>query len=317
MANRQKIAQLRPEMADFRQFEQFGFRGDVMAYWANTRNDSLSVDEAGFRHSTFKGKTFSVADCLGAERYGIVLGASNIFGTGVAGNENTLPSLLAERFGFPFANGAMPGGNSRNLQSLLVGLIAGAPKPPAVVAFSNGGDLANFCASSIADPIFGSPNRAQLRAIRESMKLHPDPDENLPRLLTFSGLWMNAIATVCRTYQIALVAIHQSTFFEKAKPNDFEREAGLGEPASPGEERLFANFRKYNAPFFANRKASADRLKLPLAGWGMTEQLSFIDEFHVDRDGTKVMSKAVGDEIELVLKRAGAAPKTAEPAASS
>ena len=312
MANRQKIIQLRPEMADFHHHQQFGFRGDVMAYWANTRNDSMSVDESGFRHSMLGGKTYSVADCLRGERYGIVLGASNIFGTGVAGNENTMPSLLAERFGFPFANAAMPGGNSRNLQSLLVGLIAGAPKPPAIVAFSNGGDLANFCASSVADPIFGSPNRAQLKALRETMTVRPDAAVNLQRLQTFSALWMTAMATVCRAYGICLVIVHQSTFFEKSEPNAFEREAALGEASSHGEERLFANHRRYNAQFFATRKASADRLKLPLAGWGMTDQLSFLDEFHVDRDGTRVMSKAVGDQVELVLQREGSGPKKAK-----
>ena len=146
MANYQKIIELRPEMADF--FEnrrKIGVRGDVLTYWPNIRCDSFTTDSAGFRHSTFEGKELSLADCLHAGRYGIALGASNLFGFGLAGNENCLPSLLSQRFGFPFANAAMPGANSRNLHSLLVGLIAGAGRPPAVVVHSNGGDLAGFC----------------------------------------------------------------------------------------------------------------------------------------------------------------------------
>jgi hypothetical protein len=303
MANYQKIMQLRPEMADFfRNRHLIGSRGDVLAYWANTRCDSFSIDASGFRHSTFGGKDYSVADCLQGSRYGIVLGASNLFGFGVAGNENCLASLLAERFGFPFANAAMPGGNSRNLHSLLVGLIVGAPQPPAVVVHSSGGDLANFCESSVADPIFGSPNRTQLKALEESGVVS-NPDENFPRVLAFTCLWTSALATVCRVYGAGLVLVHQSTFFEKTKPTPVELECGLGEPPHPKQERQFANHRKYNEPFFAKRKSIAEQLGIPLAGWGLTDQLGFLDEFHCDRDGIRLMSQAVGDKIEPLLPR--------------
>ena len=303
MANYQRIMQLRPEMADFFQNrEQIGYRGDVLAYRAKTSTDSFSIDSSGFRHSMFGGKTFSVAECRQSSRYGIVLGASNLFGFGVAGNENCMPSLLAERFGFPFANAAMPGANSRNLNSLLVGLLASAPKPPAVVIHSSGGDLASFCESSLADPIFGSPNRYQFKSLKDS-GLGPDPDQNFPRVLTFTALWTSAMASLCRVYGTDLVLIHQSTFFEKTKPNAFELECALGEPAHPKQERQFANHRKYNEPFYLKRKAIADHLQIPLAGWAMTDQLGFLDEFHCDRDGIRLMSEAVGDKVEPLLQR--------------
>lgn len=303
MANYKKILELRPEIADFfRNRQRIGFRGDVLAYWANLRTDSYSTDPAGFRHSTLGGKGYSVADCTRSERYGIVLGASNLFGFGVAGNENCMPSLLAERFGFPFANAAMPGGNTRTLHALLLGLLAAAPQRPAVVVHSSGIDLAGFCESSIADPIFGSPNRAQLKSLKENGHAsEANADENFPRALAFTRLWTSALANACRAYKVPLVLIHQSTFFEKPEPTEFERQCDLGEASDPRQEVQFANHRKFDEPFYAERKAIADRLGAPLAGWGLTDEITFIDEFHCDRDGIRIMSKAVGDEIEPLL----------------
>jgi hypothetical protein len=301
MANYGKIIALHPEMADFfSNRRNIGVRGDVLTYGLGIRTDSFSTDSAGFRHSTFRGRTLSLADCVGGDRYGIVLGASNVFGFGVAGNENAMASLLAERFGFPFANAAMPGANSRNLHSLLVGLIAGAAERPAVVVHSTGGDLANFCESSFADPIFGSPNRAQLKWLK-SQDAHYDADVNYPRMLAFSALWTAALATVCRVYSVPFVLIHQSTFFEKTKPTKFELDCGLGGTSHPSQEVQFANHRKFDQPYYAQRKSFADSRRIPLAGWGMTDRLTFIDEFHCDRDGIRLMSEAVGDQVEALL----------------
>jgi hypothetical protein len=303
MANYEKIVELRPEMGDFfHNRANIAFRGDVLTYGANVRTDSFTTDSMGFRHSTLNGRTLSVADCVQSRRYGIVLGSSIQFGFGVAGNENCMASLLADRFGFPFANAAMPGGNSRNLHSLLTGLIAGAGHPPAVVAHSSGGDVGNFCESGFADPIFGSPNRAQLKSVeKRPTDDEPDADRNFARLLAFTALWTSSLANLCRAHRTPLVSIQQSTFFEKSAPSPFERQAGLGEPFHASQARQFARHRKFDAAFYAKRKALADQLGIPLAGWGLSDQLSFIDEFHLDRDGTQLMSKTVGDTIEPLL----------------
>lgn len=308
MADINKIAERYPAVRDFRMTDLIGFRGDVLSYWANLDKPSFSTDAQGFRHSTFGGKTLSVAECTQGPRYGIVLGASNLFASGVAGNENIMASRLAERFGFPFANAAMPGGNSRNLNSLLVGLMAGAKQPPAIVVLSNGGDLANFCEAGFVDPIFGSPNHVQLKAITER-GMKADTDSHFDALLVFTTLWTSATAALCRARKVPLVLVHQSTFFEKTKPTAVERECQLGEPTRASQQRLFANFRKYNPPFFAKRRELAKRFKLPIAGVGLTEKLAFIDEFHLDTEGITVLSKAVGDTVEPLLDGAGGETK--------
>src|SRR4051812_47992536 len=163
MANYDKVLEFHPGAEDFVNTRgAMRYRGEVLAYGRNLRLSSFSTDGAGFRHSTFKGESLSVADCLGRDRHGIVLGASNTFGFGLAGNENTTPSLLADRFGFPFANVALPAATSRNLHTLLLANFARSKRRPAVVVLSNGGDLASFCMASVADLVFCPPNQGQL-----------------------------------------------------------------------------------------------------------------------------------------------------------
>ncbi|MEO7654323.1 MAG: hypothetical protein ABIS23_01405 [Sphingomicrobium sp.] len=308
MANYSKIIEHYPEMADFRVSELMGWRGDVLSYRAGLTRGAFTTDEQGFRHSTFNGKPMSVVDCLRSDRYGILLGPSTFFGSGIAGNEHIMASLLAERFGFPFANAAMPGGNSRNLHALLVGLVAGAKQPPAVVVLSTGGDLANFCEAATADPIFGSPNRMQIKAGRTFGQV-PTGDGPLQSMLVFTTLWTTATVTLCRAYKSSIVLVHQSTFFEKTKPSRIEQDCALGQPGKGSHDALFTNFRQFNAPFFAKREEIAKRLGIPLAGVGISDRLTFMDEFHCTREATRILSEDVGDKIEPLLTGSSLAAK--------
>ncbi len=176
MANYQNIMRLRPEVRQFIRNRRWIHRGDVVTYGRNIRCEGFSTDAAGFRHSTFQGETLSVADCLKRERYGLVLGPSSVYGFGLAGNENTMPSLLAEQFGFPFANIGLPEGNSRNLYSLLLSFVARATHRPSAVIHISGGDYTNFCYTSIADPVFGSPNLKQIEMVLKERGGRPQPN---------------------------------------------------------------------------------------------------------------------------------------------
>ena len=299
MASYEKIVECWPEVADFLENQRkIGLRGDVLTYWPSSSCDSFSTDSAGFRHTTFGGRTYSVADCLASERYGIVLGPSTTFGFGISGNENTGASIGAERFGFPTANASMPGANSRNLHSLLTGLLSGAKRKPAVVSFSCDGDLGGFCSSSLADPIFGSPNISQQQSVQKTAD-NADPEKNFPSLLAFTTLWTSAIARLCRANGIPLFLLDQTGFFEKAEPTEIERECGLGEVFCAWQEAQFANHRKFNQPFFEHRRKLAQSLGIPLAsGPG---DVTFIDEFHSDAEGTRRITEAMCDDIEAVL----------------
>jgi hypothetical protein len=313
MANYEKIAELRPEMADFLENQRkIGLRGDVLTYWPNSSCASFSTDSAGFRHTTFAGKTYSVADCLASERYGLLLGPSTTFGFGIAGNENTGASIGAERFGFPVANASMPGANSRNLHSLLTGFLRGTKRRPALVCFSSDGDLGGFCSSSLADPIFGSPNISQQKTVQKTAE-NADPEKNFPSLLAFSATWPSAIAGLCRANGIPLILLEATGFFEKEEATEMERKCGLGEVFYPWQETQFANHRKFNQPFFDHRREMSKALGVPLASG--PRDVTFIDEFHSDAEGTRRITEAMCDTIEPVLEKAGTRQLAAAPAA--
>jgi hypothetical protein len=289
MANYQSIVRLRPEVRDFIRNRRWVHRGDVVGYGPNIRCDSFSTDSAGFRHSSFAGETLSLRDCVQRERYGIVLGPSSVYGFGLAGNENTMPSVLAERFGFPFANVGLPEGNSRNLYSILVAIIARAPKRPSAVLHISGGDYTNFCYTSIADPVFGSPNLKQIQAALKERGGRPPPERQIGALLAFTSLWIRAIAQLCRASRIPLVLADDTTFFEKREPSEIERQSALGIPSNAAQERQFATHRTFASRYHERRSALADQLGVPLAGPGLVNDVGFIDEFHYDRDGTRAL----------------------------
>jgi hypothetical protein len=301
VANYQTIMRLRPEIREFIRNRRWVHRGDVMVYGPNIRCDSFSTDAAGFRHSVFGGEALSVHDCLQRERYGLVLGPSNVYGFGLAGNENTMPSLLAERFGFPFANVGLPEGNSRNLFSLLAAFIARAPRPPVVVVHISGGDFTNFCYTSIADPVFGSPNLMQMQQVMKERGGRPPPATQIPPLLAFTSLWIRAIAQVCRMNRIPLVLGNDTTFFEKRKPSAIERESELGKPSSAAQQLQFATHKKFVDDYSERRKSVAKALGVPLAGPGRTNDIGFIDEYHYDREGTRALCDDFAKAIEPLL----------------
>jgi hypothetical protein len=302
MANYQNIIRLRPEVRQFIRNRRWVHRGDTIFYGPNIRCDGFSTDGGGFRHSTFRGETLSVADCTHRDRYGLVLGPSSVYGFGLAGNENTMPSLLAEHFGFPFANIGLPEGNSRNLFALLLGLVARAPRPPSAVVHISGGDFTNFCYTAIADPMFGSPNLKQVGIVLEERGGRPAAERQMPALLAFTSLWIRTIADLCRGNKIPLVLADDTTFFEKARPNKIEKESELGKPFNAAQTQQFDTHKRFVADYHARRKTVAEKIAVPLAGPGITNKLGFIDEFHYDADGTRALVDDFANALEPLLK---------------
>lgn len=302
MANYEAIMRLRPEVRQFVRNRRWVHRGDVIAYGPNVSCDAFSTDPAGFRHSMFKGETLSVADCIARERYGLVLGPSSVYGFGLAGNELTMPSLLAEQFGFPFANIGLPEGNSRTLFAMLLAIIARAKHPPAAVVHISGGDFTSFCYTGIADPVFGPPNLKQIAlVVKERGGKLPAPERQIKSLLAFTAMWINAIAQICRSARVPLVLADDTTFFEKAAPSDLEVESELGKPFGANQARQFEIHKKFVIDYHSRRQQVAQRIGVPLAGPGKTNTLGFIDEFHYDRDGTRALCDDFARGLEPLL----------------
>lgn len=301
MADYRKIAKYHPEVREFIRHRRWVHRGDAISYGPNIASNAFSTDAAGYRHSTFKGETLSTLDCIQRPRYGLVLGPSSVYGFGLGGNENTMPSLLAERFGFPFANIGLPEGNSRNLFAILLNLATRAKAPPGAVVHISGGDFTNFCYTGIADPVFGSPNLKQMKMAVEERGGRPDPAQQIRPLLAFTELWITAIGELCRSRKIPLVLADDTTFFEKVEPSDADRECALGVAISPPQERQFAAHCAFVKMFHENRMRVANQRGFAIAGPGYTNNLGFIDEFHYDINGTRQLCDDFAAALELSL----------------
>ena len=301
MANYQSIVRLRPEVRDFIRNRRWVHRGDVVTYGPNIRSDSFSTDGAGFRHSCFRGQTLSLFDCVQQDRYGVVLGPSSVYGFGLAGNENTMPSLIGESLGFPFANAGLPEGNSRNLHSILMAIVARAPKRPSAVLHISGGDFTSFCYTSVADPVFGSPNLMQMNMVMKERGGLPEAATQIASLLAFTGLWIRSIADLCRRLGIPLVLADDTTFFEKGAPSEIERQSALGLASGRIQERQFATHRQFVGDYHERRRTVAGKIGVPLAGPGITNDIGFIDEFHYDREGTRALCDDFASAFEGII----------------
>jgi hypothetical protein len=306
MADLNALIRERPEYAVFLNQRNLIHRGDIAGFRPNMSNEYFSTDAGGYRHSRLGTQTLAVADILKRERYGIVLGSSHIFGVGLIGNENTLPSLLAERCGIPFANVSLPEGNSRNLFSLLTAVTARAPHPPAIVIHFSGGDFTSYCYSGLADPVFGSPNIKQVLEANKKQRAGPPPaQKTMPALLGFTTLWTRSIVRLCRSRDIPLVLGHDTTFFEKnTDPSEYEQHFKLGSPCNERQRQWFPRHKAHFPQFLERREALAANLDVPLAGPGPRNELTFIDEFHYDREGTIGLCDDVARSVEPLLRSA-------------
>ena len=302
MANYEVIMRLRPEVREFVRNRRWVHRGDVLFYGPNTKGEHFSTDAGGFRHSVFKGKTLGVSQILQYPRYGLVLGPSSVYGFGLSGNENTIPSMLGERLGFPFANIGLPEGNSRSLFSLLMATIARAPRRPSAVVHISGGDYTSFCYTSIADPIFGPPNLKQMTMVlKERGGKRPDSAKQIQPLLTFTATWIRAIGQLCKSTRVPLVLADDTTFFEKVSPSEFDKQAELGTPFGKNQELQFETQKRFVEDYHGRRVKVAEKLGVPLVGPGKTNNIGFIDEFHYDRDGTAALVDYYAKGLEPLL----------------
>lgn len=303
MANYEAIMRHYPEVREFVRNRRWVHRGDVLFYGANTKGQHFSTDSAGFRHSIFKGKTFSASDVRDCPRYGVVMGPSNVYGFGLSGNENTMPSLLAERFEFPFLNVGLPEGNSRNLFSILLAIANRTRHKPAVVLHLSGGDFTSFCYTSIADAIFGPPNLKQMPLVlKEHGGERPDPATQMQPLLGFTTLWLRSIGQYCQAMKVPLVFGEDVTFFEKAEPSAVEAECELGKAMSKPQTAQFEVHKKYVREYHDRRQAVAKALGVPLAGPSFGNDIQFVDEFHYNKQGTRDLTNYFAREIESVLR---------------
>jgi len=306
MANYRAIAKHHPEVREYIRLRKWVHRGEAVFYAPNIESDVLSTDGSGFRNGRWQGERLTLADCLAANRYGLVMGPSNVYGFGVPSDGHTIPSRLSELLGMPFANIGLPEGHTRNLFAILLNIATRSTRPPAAVLLLSGGDFTGWAYSGIADPVFGPPNILQLDQVLKERGGRGDAVLGSKAMLAASQLWTVASAQLCRARDIALGLGDDTTFFEKREPDDYDRECGLGVPSSPAQSRQFDIHRQLGIRFYEQRQRIGERQAVPLAGPGRSNQIGFIDEFHYDAAGVEALCADYAPAVEQALARKAA-----------
>ena len=120
----------------------------------------------------------------------------------------------------------------------------------------------------------------------------------------FTELWTRSIFELCQSRRVPFVLGRDTTFFEKDGASDFERHCELGVPHKDFETRAFATHHAFNAASFERREAFASSLGVLLAGPKPPTSLTFLDEWHYDRQGTRLMAEELATAIAPLLANA-------------
>lgn len=302
MANYRAIVKHHPEVREYIRLRKWVNRGEAIFYAPNIESEVLSTDPAGYRNGIWQGARLTLADCLKGDRYGLVMGPSNVYGFGVPSDGHTIPSRLGELLGVPFANIGLPEGHTRNLFAILLNIVTRSARKPAAVLLLSGGDFTGWAYSGIADPVFGAPNILQLDQVMKQRGGPGDPTAGARAMLAASQLWTLAIAQLCRSRAIPLVLGNDTTFFEKREAESYDLDCRLGIASSPPQQRQFEIHRKLGIRFYDQRRRMGERLGLPLAGPGPSNQIGFIDEFHYDAPGVDALCAEFAPPLEQALK---------------
>ena len=277
MANYFAIASRFPAVRDYLRNRRWVRRGDVIAYAPDMRTRCFSTDALGFRHSIHRGRAHGIASAETERRYGVVLGSSHIFGFGLEGDAETLPSQLSERVGFPCLNISYPEADSRTLYSTLLRIVTESANRPSLIVFFNGGDLTRYSFSGAADPVFGPPNFDSIERLGDS---RPAEEAEFRKLAFFCRLWTTQCVELARRFGIPFCFAMDSTFFEKAEGDQIEQDCQLGVATSEANGRRFALHRHRVFDFARIRVAAANELGIPAPFFYAPAEMHFIDEFH-------------------------------------
>lgn len=292
MANYRAVIRYFPAAQDYLQQRKWVRRGDVLAYAPGLHAPSFSTDEFGFRHTRFQDRDVGFGQVGEFQRVGLVLGASHLFGFGLAGNDQTLPSQLSALLGYPVFGIAYPEADTRTLYATLLRLLQQCSDRVAWIVLLSGGDFTRFCYTGTADPLFGSPLLPVAASETDATQKH------FANLLHFSSYWLTACAALTAQAGARFYLGWDCTFFEKSANADATEEAcGLGLPRSDKQTARFTRHRHNARAFLTERRQLAERLKVPLIRYP-ADELLFIDEFHYRAESQRLIAERLVAQIK-------------------
>lgn len=264
-------------------------RGEVVAYGPDQQRDHYSTDGSGFRHGVLEGREYGLEAAFSGSRFGLALGASQCFGFGLGGNQETLPSQLARRLGYPVVNVSFPEADLRTLFAAAVRISRAAPAAPAFILVFAGGSGSRFGYTRRCDPLFGSPDF--LDAASHALPVDTDAAaRNFDLLMQFCAFWSGELRHLAVSLAVPVTVAVEPTALEKATLSELELQNRLGTPREPGEADRFAVHRARYSQF---RKGMADIAASNGVGFFSADAdgLEFIDEMHLTAQSTEQLAQ--------------------------
>lgn len=292
MANYRAIVRHFPAAQDYLQQRKWIRRGDVLAYTPGLRSKSFSTDAFGFRHTSFEGRDVGLGQIDAYPKVGLVLGSSHLFGFGLAGNDETLPSRLSALLGYPVFGIAYPEADTRTLSATLLRLLRQFPGRIAAIVLLTGGDFTRYCYTQTADQLFGPPLLPVAAA-----ETHADAQRHFADLLHFTGLWSSLCVALAAQTGARFFLGDDSTFFEKSEADATEIACSLGDPRSDKQAKRFTCHRQHAGAFGMERRRLADKLSVPLIRYPEPSVLRFVDEYHYRAESQRLIAERLAEHM--------------------
>lgn len=299
MADYHHLLRAHPEIRDYTRNRRWQRRGDVTAYAPNIAGECFSTDAYGFRRGRYAGVHHGTEVAFSGKPWAMMLGSSDVFGFGLPGDGDTIPSRVGSRLGLPVLNLSFPEADLRTLVAVMTRMATSAARPPSFVILAMSGSVTRYGYARICDPLFGSPDFERAPADAPAPGSAQE-DAAFVALTEYLRHWSAQAATIARLVGTRLVISGGATAFTKIAPNgpglnDTEHAAGLCQPPEGAEHRFAAQ---------TLREPMVQRLGLQIArDLGVSiapytgADLTFIDEFHATADGCAF----VGDRLAAVV----------------
>jgi hypothetical protein len=262
----------------------------VLAYAPHIETDAFSTDAYGFRHGDMDGQRYGLGTALSGAPFGLVVGASNIFGFGLEANAQTIPSRLSQLSGLRCLNVSFPEADLRTLHAAATRIVSETPRMPVFIVCFAGGTLSRYSYTRRCDPLFGSPDF--LSGTTESLPSGtPEEAAAFANLLGYTRFWLEQISALARRCRCPLAVYDETSAFEKTRLNEEEAVCALTQPGNEDRERFATHLLRYT-PFRQDLLMAAT----PIIS-GAPDELSFIDEFHY----TAAASERIASDIAQSL----------------
>lgn len=299
MANFNIVAQQHPQFELYLRPQLHKKMGDRVVYRPLIQTKFFQTDARGVRRTYFGDDYVSFSRASTAGPFDLLLGSSQVFGSGLADDKETLASQLALNSGRLAFGAAMPEAATAELLRVLQEF--GHPTETKNVFLFPIGSFTRFTITGLANPIDGPPalSRPNLDELRKK-GLEANTEDMFDYLVRYQLKSIRKIAETCELSRIPFFLVSERTFFDKTTATDYEKAAELGTPGDEHQARRFELMRTYSA---RHREAVFDALKaegVKVIDYPPADELSFIDEFHLDapstaRVGALLAQHAVGE----------------------